>query len=89
VARSKIRFRETLLRLFGLCGGLGLVVLGLIGRNAAGDKVQLWRRGAVIAGGLFFLYCGSMYYWPKYRRVREQLDREWEQECRELERDSK
>jgi len=55
-------------------------VLGLIGRNAAGDKVQLWRRGAVIAGGLFFLYYGSRYYWPKYRKIREQLDREWERD---------
>jgi len=66
--------KAKLTRLFSLVRGIAFVVLGLIGRSPAFNPVALWRRLIAIAGGAFFLYRGSMYYWPKYRRMREERD---------------
>jgi hypothetical protein len=38
------------------------------------SPLSYWGRSLAIAGGLFFTYCGAMYYFPKYRRRRKELD---------------
>lgn len=82
--------KDTLLRLFWLCGGITLLALGLIGKGPDGLQVSLWRRAAVIAGGLFFIYVSLLYYLPKYRKMRKELDKdldEIERELNEIERE--
>ena len=65
----------TLQRFFWLSAGI-VFIAGLIGVGPAHTQLPPWRR--VIAGvaGLFFVYCGSIYYLPEYRRRREELDKE-------------
>jgi hypothetical protein len=66
----------TLRRFFWLSVGIVFIAIGLIGIGPAHAQLSPSRR--VIAGvaGLFFVYCGSLYYLPKYRKRREELDKE-------------
>ena len=75
-----ISCKSILLRLYSIGVGLTLLVIGILGRGASG-KLSVGRRSIVFVGSLFFLYCGLMYYFPKYRRKRRELD----QLIRELE----
>jgi hypothetical protein len=84
MAKQKPQVGPTLKRLFWICAGLALIVLGVLRQNINGEALALWRRLLVIAGGLFFLYCDSMYYFPKYRRRRGELDRVLDETEREL-----
>lgn len=55
--------------------GIGFVVFGTVGEDAHRTALPPSRRLVIIAGGLFFVYIGSMYYLPKNRRKRESLRR--------------
>jgi hypothetical protein len=79
----KPQFKDVPLRLFWFCVGIALLALGLVGKSPGGLRVSLWRRAAGIAGGFFFIYVSLMYYLPKYRKMREQLDEELEEAERE------
>jgi Flp pilus assembly protein TadB len=65
---------DTVKRWMYMVLGLGLVCLGTFMRTINGFPIEMWRRVAVIAGGLFFCYCGVMYYLPRHRRRREELN---------------
>ncbi len=84
-----LQVRDTLLRIFWGCVGIAFLSLALIGRDPHGHEVSLWRRAVVFAGGLFFLYVGLMYYLPKYRKQRAELDRFIEEAEREDEAERK
>jgi hypothetical protein len=72
---AKTKIGATLNRLFLICAGIAIAAFGILGRGVNGDKLVPWRRSLAIAGGLFFVYCGSMYYFPKGRQKRAELDR--------------
>ncbi|MBV9302028.1 MAG: hypothetical protein JOY62_01940 [Acidobacteriaceae bacterium] len=54
--------------------GLVLIGLGAFTRTINGSQIQPWRRVLLISGGLFVFYCGVMYYLPRYRRRRQELN---------------
>ena len=56
------------------CIGIAFIGLGIFRRSMDGSPIPQWRRLLVIAGGLFFLYVATMYYFPKYSRRRAELD---------------
>lgn len=68
--------RETLVRGFWIASGIGLIALALYGRNPSGVSIAIWRRCLVAVGGIFFLYCGSLYCLPSSRQKRAQLNKE-------------
>jgi Flp pilus assembly protein TadB len=75
-------------RLFLFVSGVAVLVIGFINPF----HVSLLRRAAVIAGGLLAINAATIYYWPIFRKRREQQDREMDELERELdkaERDSK
>jgi hypothetical protein len=74
---------------FLICAGIAIATFGIIGRSVNGDELVLWRRSLAIGGGLFFVYCGSMYYFPKNRQKRGGLDRLLDEAERETGPDSK
>jgi hypothetical protein len=61
-------------RVASACIGIALVGLGIFRQNMNGHPIPMWRRVLVVAGGFFFLYIASMYYLPKNRRRRAELD---------------
>ncbi|MGD1091400.1 MAG: hypothetical protein ABSB35_05320 [Bryobacteraceae bacterium] len=75
MAPERLQIGATLTRAVYVCVGLAAIAVGLIGRGVNSDELSLWRRAGMIAGGLFFVYCGSMYYFPRYRKMRAELDR--------------
>lgn len=56
------------------CIGLVLIGLAVFRQSINGLPTSVWRRLLGVAGGLFFLYGASMYYFPKNRRRRAELD---------------
>lgn len=74
MTRGTSAVRATVRRVFIICIGLVAVAIGLIGRIPDGSALFPWRRGVGIIGGLFFIYNGSMYYFPNYRKKRAELD---------------
>ena len=64
----------TLKRLLYVSVGIWLIGLGVLRQTIDGEPISGWRRALVIAGGSFFIYVGMMYYFPKYRRRRKELD---------------
>ena len=76
------RLRNTALSIFCFCAGIVLVVVALA--KTMPLPYPIWRRLAVLAIGLFFIYCGSMYYFPKNRQLREELKQDLDQLEREL-----
>jgi hypothetical protein len=54
--------------------GIGFLGLGIFGKTIDGTLMPATRRILLIAGGLFFLYIASMYYFPKNRRRRAELN---------------
>jgi hypothetical protein len=75
MAKETSHVQASLKRMFYICVGLVVLTIGLIGRIPYGSDLPLWRRALGIVGGLFFIYIGSMYYFPKYRKKRAELDR--------------
>jgi hypothetical protein len=71
--RAADSIRGTLQRVFSIGVGIALVLMGVSGWNPSGTVVAPWRRAAVILGGIFFLYCGCLYYLPSSRRKRAEL----------------
>jgi len=65
---------EHIKRLAYACVAIGLIALALFRRSIGGFPIPMWRRVLVLAGGLFFLYVATMYYFPKYRKRRAELD---------------
>jgi hypothetical protein len=71
---------EHIKRLLWVGIGVGFMLLALWA-----DYVSPLRRVMIMVCGLFFLYCGVMYYLPRYRRKREELDKlidEWERDLK-------
>jgi hypothetical protein len=75
MTRQKGQVGATLKRLFWISAGLGFIAVGLFRERSNGEPLALWRRLLVIAVGLFLVYCGSMYYLPKHRKLRAEQDR--------------
>src|SRR5262249_6283335 len=71
----KTQIGPTLQRLFWLCCGIVLLAIALIGKGFDGAQIAPWRRLGTIIAGLGFTYIGLMYYLPKYRKQREELDK--------------
>jgi hypothetical protein len=61
-------------RLFWFCIGLALIAIGVIGKRADGASIAPAGRAIGIAGGAFVVYVALMYYLPKHRRRRKELD---------------
>jgi hypothetical protein len=59
-----------------------LVYLGLTKTMPPSHPV--WRRIGALALGGFFIYLAVAYYLPKYRRQREELERDLDEAEREL-----
>ncbi|MGJ5813327.1 hypothetical protein [Paludibaculum fermentans] len=72
------------MRLFWIACGIGLISLALYGRDPSGVAIALWRRGLVAIAGVFFLYCGCLYYLPSSRRKRAVSDRQLDELEKEL-----
>jgi hypothetical protein len=62
-------------RILWICCGVLFIVLGLIGWSPGPTPLPLWRRAIGVAGGIFFIYVGSMYYFPKNRKRRDELNK--------------
>jgi hypothetical protein len=84
MAQQKFQVGAALKRSVYVCIGLAFLAAGLTGWSANGGEVGLSRRAVGIGGGLFFVYCGSMYYFPKYRKRRAELNRLLDEADREL-----
>jgi hypothetical protein len=56
------------------CVGIGLIFLAVLRQTVNEHPIPSWKRLLVIAGGFFFLYIASMYYFPKNRHRRAELD---------------
>jgi sulfite exporter TauE/SafE len=56
------------------CFGIGLSALGIFREMNDSDAVSASTHLVVIAGGLFFIYVGLLYYLPKNRRRRAELN---------------
>lgn len=64
---------SALRRLFGLGVGMIFIAVAVIGKGPNHTHISPFRRAIVGMAGLFFAYCGSLYYLPQYRRRREQF----------------
>ena len=80
MAQAKPKVSATLNRLLVFLAGIAALVVGLINPF----QVPLWRRVTVIVFGLLMIGGSSMYYWPLYRKQREQMDREIDELDREM-----
>jgi len=58
--------------------------MGAYGKIPQHGAIPLWRRLAVAALGFFYIYIGLMYYLPKYRRQREELNQLLDETEREI-----
>jgi len=61
-------------RLTYACVGVGLIGLAVFQWANHDSHVPVWRYVAGIAGGLFFVYVSLMYYLPKARQSRADLN---------------
>ena len=80
---GKRQFRDVAFRLFWLCAGILLFVVGLT--RTMPQPHPIWRRLLALGGGGFFIYIASAYYFPRYRKQREELKRELDEGEREIE----
>jgi uncharacterized membrane protein YuzA (DUF378 family) len=72
---SKSTSPATLKRLFYILLGLAAALLGSFHPTIQGHTMPTWRAALVVLVGLFYVYVGTMYYFPSNRRKRKELDR--------------
>jgi hypothetical protein len=65
----------TLKRFIYVALGLAMVFLGVFLPTVLGHPLPPWKRVLIVLFGLFYVYCGSMYYFPSGRRKRAELHR--------------
>jgi hypothetical protein len=80
MAQPKSSLASTLERLLLFCGGIFIVVAALFNPRS----MSLLPRAITILGGALAISLASMPYWPVYRKWREELDREIDDQEREL-----
>ena len=84
----RLPLTKTLQPIFWFLAGIALLILAVTNPR----DVSPLRRTATGAGALLMLFISTRYYWPVYRKRREQLYRElddMERESDELDRGAK
>src|SRR4029077_13973434 len=84
--KMKSHFKDTLLRMFLLCGGIAVVAVSLVGKSPYGLRLPLWWRATGMAMGFLLIYVSLIYYLPKYRKMREELSKELDEAEKELDK---
>jgi uncharacterized membrane protein YuzA (DUF378 family) len=84
-SRLKTDVRGTFTRLFYILIGLVSAWFGLFVHTVQGHSLPPWRRVLIVLVGVFWVYCGSLYYFPSNRRKRAELNRLLDEAERELE----